>query len=346
MSVQRHHDRYVFAGGRLAVRLELTLHAPLPLWVVLEDLSPRTLIPDRPLRFAGLVWGRCTLHLECHLQANRRGVFEWPPPLLRWADPLGLFWSQRRVGQSTRLSVLPAHHPLLLPDLLRPLLSEGLITPRLGLEDPASLRGVREYRPGDPVNRIHWRQTARHAFSDVPVVRELERVASSGLMVHLDRGGDRVYLESAVRLASSLVHAAAGEQLSVSLSTADGATEMGRSDTAFRAALEVLAAVGPAPDTSGELPLPPYGSNVVILTQHARLPLVEAALRARARAGKVTLVVLPEGFYLEPGESPRPQFSGPPESVRDLERRAGILAEAGIAVFVVRGNQSVLRLAG
>jgi hypothetical protein len=58
----------------------------------------------------------------------------------------------------------------------------------------------------------------------------------------------------------------------------------------------------------------------------------------------VTLVVLPEGFYLEPGETGRPIRHAPPGTVRDLERRAGVLAEAGVLVFVLRGNQSVLTL--
>ena len=28
-------------------------------------------------------------------------------------------------------------------------------------EDPTRIRGVRDYQPGDPLNRVHWRATAR-----------------------------------------------------------------------------------------------------------------------------------------------------------------------------------------
>ena len=66
--------------------------------------------------------------------------------------------------------------------------------------------------------------------------------------------------------------------------------------------------------------------------------------RARATASRVVIVAVPEGFYLEPGETPRRQWVGAPDTVRELERRAGVLAEAGVLVFVLRGNQSVLRL--
>ncbi|MHA0034752.1 hypothetical protein ACXXDK_07445 [Deinococcus sp. PESE-38] len=58
----------------------------------------------------------------------------------------------------------------------------------------------------------------------------------------------------------------------------------------------------------------------------------------------MTILALPEGFYLEPGENPRRQWAAVPDTVRDLERQAGALAAAGILVFVLRGNQSVLRL--
>ena len=82
-----------------------------------------------------------------------------------------------------------------------------------------------------------------------------------------------------------------------------------------------------------------------MLTQRAPGDVLAAALRARTSAKRVVMVALPEGFYLEPGESPRRQWAGLPDTVRDLERQAGQLAAAGIIVLVLRGNQSVLRLA-
>ena len=81
-----------------------------------------------------------------------------------------------------------------------------------------------------------------------------------------------------------------------------------------------------------------------MVTQFAPPELVAQALRARATASRVAIIALPEGFYLEPGEKPRKQWAGAPDTVRQLEKQAGVLAERGVLVFVLRGNQSVLRL--
>lgn len=68
-------------------------------------------------------------------------------------------------------------------------------------------------------------------------------------------------------------------------------------------------------------------------------------MHARAQASRVSIIAMPEGFYLEPGENPRRQWAGLPDTVRELERMSGILADSGILVYVLRGNQSVLKLA-
>ena len=57
------------------------------------------------------------------------------------------------------------------------------------------------------------------------------------------------------------------------------------------------------------------------------------------------MIALPEGFYLEPGESGRPIKRALPESIKELEARAGILEEAGVRVMILRGDSSVLNLA-
>ncbi len=178
-------------------------------------------------------------------------------------------------------------------------------------------------------------------------MRELERTASSRLLVFLDTRGDEVFLESAVRLAASLVQEALSLDLPISVSTPQGATPSGRTPEAMQAALSTLATVQrsvpntPLPD----LALQAAGSNLIVLTQRAPTDVLTSALRARIRARRVVIVALPEGFYLEPGESPRRQWAGLPDTVRQLERQAGVLADAGVTVFVLRGNQSVLRLA-
>lgn len=360
VTVERELDSArAFAGGRVEVRLRLTVRAALPTLLTLEESPPRTLIPDRPAALTGLFWGKSSHELGYEVRPNRRGAFAWPGPSLNWSDPLGLFVREvplppLATHEGRELLVYPGAHPVLLPDLARPLLADGPPSRARALEDPATITGAREYAPGDPLNRIHWRQTARHGLNDDGrlrriIVRELESVAATGVHVHLDldapgRQGE-VYLESAVRLGASTLRAAFDAGLRVSASSRDGATAPGASFPALERALAYLALARLEPGGPHEVPVPPAGTNLVLVTFAAPTDLVEGAIRARARAARVLVVAMPEGFYLEPGESPRPVFVSPPDAVRALERRAGVLAEAGVRVHVLRGDESVLKLA-
>lgn len=345
--LSRELPRAGFSGGELPLTVRAELRSALPMRYLIEDPPPRSVVPRAAVTFSGEVLGRQQREHQTSVMLNRRGEYAWPGATLHWADPLGLFWRRMPLSgpgaQTTRLDVFPGTHGLLLPDLLRPLLSEGSLSRSLGLDDPISLRGARGYLPGDPPGRIHWRLSAR---SGELTVRELERTAASSLTVYLDTSaGSDVFLESAVRLASSLVQEAQTLGLPVSVATRAQATPTGRTPEAGRAALLALARaqLDPAPPSIPEVRA---GGNLIVLTAQGSDALVREALRARARASRVSLVVLPEGFYLEPGEQPRRQWAAPPDSVRALERRAGALAGAGILVSVLRGNQSVLRLGG
>ncbi|WP_424951224.1 DUF58 domain-containing protein [Deinococcus sp.] len=330
-----------FAGGTLPLGVRLVLKARWPTRVMLEDPAPLTVVPEAQFRAGGLVWGEAALDFATTLSLNRRGVYRWEGARLRWADPFGLVWHSLVLDVPTTLEVYPGTHGLSLPKLLRPLLSEGGLSRTLGLEDPISLRGARPYVPGDPPGRVHWRLSAR---TGELTVRELERTASSSLHLHLDTAGSEVYIESAVRLAASLVQEALELNLPVSVSDAAEATASGSTPGALRLALRKLAEVKGRPGEVAAIPPPRPGSNLVILTQNAPAQLLAEALRARGRASRVIIVALPEGFYLEPGENPRRQWVGLPGSVRELERQAGVLSGAGVMIYVLRGNMSVLRL--
>lgn len=343
VSVTRTLPPTAFEGTRSSLTVQVTVRSRRPLRLVMEDPAPRGVVPDRLVSVSALHLGVTERTETLSVTFNRRGQFDWPGVELAWADPLGLFW--RRVtlpGPGTTVAVYPGTHGLLLPDLLRPLLSEGTLARQLGLDDPISLRGVRPYVPGDPPGRVHWRLSAR---TGTLTVREPERTAASSLTVFVDTsaGGD-VFVDSAARLAASLIREAQALTLPVAVATNGAVTPAGRDVTALHEALLTLARLTPSLDPP-QLPPTRAGGNLILLSARPSPGLVEQALRARAAASRVSIVALPEGYYLEPGEQPRRQWTGVPDSVRDLERRAAVLASAGILVFVLRGNQSVLTLA-
>jgi uncharacterized protein (DUF58 family) len=180
------------------------------------------------------------------------------------------------------------------------------------------------------------------------IVRELERVADTGLHVHLNPAGagglGEMYLEAATRLAASLLHTAFEAGLRVAVSSTDGETEAGSGFNALEHALMHLALITVESLAHLEIPLPAPGTNLILITMTAPPELITAAIRARTRAARVLVLALPEGFYLEPGETGRPIKRALPESISELEARAGLLEEAGVRVLILRGDSSVLNL--
>jgi uncharacterized protein (DUF58 family) len=343
-----------FVGASLEVQLTVHVQTWLPTLLTFSEVVPRTLIPDHLVGVTGLFWGSSQHEFSYRITPNARGEYAWAASSLSWSDPLGLFVRDAKISAQERATLLvyPGMHALELPDLVRPLIADGPRAKAWGLEDPMTLRGVRDYVPGDETRRIHWRQTARFGMTgnhfNRLVVREPERVAATGVHVHLDlssggRSGE-VYLESAVRLAASLLRHAFDTGLRVNASSLTGITAPGSSFDALERALAFLAAAHLEPAAPVNVPLPAPGANLIVIAHHASTALVEGCIHARARAARVTLVMLPDGFYLEPGENPRPMFNSATEDIRDLERRAGILEEAGVRAVVLRGNDSVLKL--
>ena len=343
-----------FVSAPISVTLIVRVQTWLPTLLTFTEDVPRTLIPDRMSGVTGLFWGASQHEFTYRVTPNARGSYAWGGSSLNWSDPLGLFVRDAKVtaSEGTSLLVYPGMHALELPDLVRPLIADGPRARVWGLEDAMTLRGVRDYVPGDEARRIHWRQTARFGMDgnhfNRLVVRELERVAATGVQVHLDlsTGGrtGEVFLESATRLAASLLRAAFDVGLRVSTSSLTGGTPGGNGFNALESALSYLGTVKLEAGVPVGVPLPAPGANLIVIAQRAGVELIEGCIHARARAARVTLILMPEGFYLEPGERARPMFNSATEDIRDLERRAGILEEAGVRAVVLRGDDSVLKL--
>jgi uncharacterized protein (DUF58 family) len=93
------------------------------------------------------------------------GARSW---FLEASDPLGLFRCRRVRPDAEVALVLPRFTSLVARAEVREL-EASIAAPRAG--SGTEMFGVREYRPGDPLRRIHWRSSARHGEL---VVREYE----------------------------------------------------------------------------------------------------------------------------------------------------------------------------
>jgi uncharacterized protein (DUF58 family) len=138
-------------------------------WLLVEDSLPHDAQVQMPLHLKAegprltLVRLRPgeTISLDYRVTFLMRGYYQLGPLLLETGDVFGLHRRFRVATEPHFAMVLPKVLPLQGYNLAsrRPL-GEIRVVHRL-FEDPTRLAGIRLYQPGDPLNRIHWRATAR-----------------------------------------------------------------------------------------------------------------------------------------------------------------------------------------
>ncbi len=123
--------------------------------------------------------------LKYRLHSTRRGFFRVGPTVLETSGPFGLI---RRflVGESVDfLTVLP-HTVAIGKGLAQGQRPVHQVPRRKSLfEDPSRFMGLRAYRPGDSMRRIHWRASAR---SGVLQVKLFEPTVLAGVLLAVDMG--------------------------------------------------------------------------------------------------------------------------------------------------------------
>jgi uncharacterized protein (DUF58 family) len=148
-----------------------------------------------------------SVEVEVQAQALRRGVVHSHGVTVGRADPLGLLKSLARAPQRSNFIVLPRRYtlpPLNLPGARR--YQPGGVTLASSVGDSEEFVGLRDYRPGDPLQRIHWKSFARTAR---PIVREYQDEYFERHALVLDtfagaaEGGS---FEEAVSIAASFVY--------------------------------------------------------------------------------------------------------------------------------------------
>jgi uncharacterized protein (DUF58 family) len=206
-------------GDRLIVRLivENLGYLPIP-WVLLDDALPGGLEARQP-KFkvkgrrlqVGMLAGRGKLTMKYSLTCLARGYQQIGPLVLETGDLFGLHRRYRILAEPRFVLVYPRIVPLSGYDLAsrRPI-GDVILTHRL-FEDPTRIAGVREYQTGDPLNRVHWKVTARTGQLHCKIN---EPSTLSGATVLLDfhrdsypRRGEPMRSELAVTTAVSLAHA-------------------------------------------------------------------------------------------------------------------------------------------
>ena len=114
-----------------------------------------------PAAAAGVVPRPRRKTISYQLKCNCRGYYQLGPLVAETGDVFGLYRRYRVLSEPSFVLVYPEVVPLAGFDIAsrRPI-GEVRMSHRL-FEDPTRIAGVRGYQAGDPLNRIHWRATAR-----------------------------------------------------------------------------------------------------------------------------------------------------------------------------------------
>lgn len=323
--------------------LELSNNSRWPkLWVEVLDFS------DLPGHMVSRVVNSLRPHTSSHWQvrtmARQRGRFVLGPLMLTTGDPLGLFRFRKSLPSTTPLIVCPATVDL--PQFNPPTgyLAGGEV---LHVRTPyvtTSVSGVRDYEPGDSLNRVHWPSTARTGrliskefeldpLADVWVFLDMHEGAhaetdedvpewSNQPMPWLHRGDGKPVLppstvEYSITIAASLAQYFLRQDRSVGFLSYAGHREVVQPDRGERQLdrlLEIMAVI----QAEGRIPLQQVlTSEGTRLARHTTLVVVTpstdpawvAALRGLRARGVQGLSVLLAGRTFGPAGDWQPVFA-------------------------------------
>jgi uncharacterized protein (DUF58 family) len=342
-----------FIGETVELTVTLTNRKVVPLpWIEMVDEVPEALEMEgmdlqrsarsrsRRLVLMTSVAGYERVGWRYRLRCTRRGYFELGPVRLRSGDLFGLQTSGREEPAPTPLLVYPRVVPLerLALPALRPLgeIKGGPVI----YEDPARLRGLRDYIPGDPLRRVDWKSTARHGqlrskLFDPTVARRVTVVLDLSTFEQTWEGYDPPIFERLVTAAASVVALADRERASVGLMANGRLPHSGKvlkigpsqSPRQLTRLMEALAMIGPFVACPLEVLLDSpddalgAGDTVACIVTMLREPVLARLLRMRQAGAQVALLYVGR-------EAPPATWGGFP--VHDLSHHLAEAEEARV----------------
>jgi uncharacterized protein (DUF58 family) len=312
------------------------------LW--LEIHNPTTLpggLPGRAITLAG----RSERSWLIRVPLARRGHFRIEPLHIRTGDPFGFFEASATVGQGVSVVVYPRLEPLPRWRLPAAAIEGSQVSPVRTLQTTPLATTVRPYAPGDSMNRIHWKSTARHGEIQVKEF-DLEQTADAWIVLDLQRGiqtgkGDESTVEAAVRAAASVADKALQENRSVGMTVNVGRTAFLPPDRGSRQHLKIMQLLASV-EADSSTPLVETliatvgrlrrGMTAVIITPSLDPSWVRPLAALRTRGVACVVLTLDAAAY-DRAAHPIPTFTveggpPPPEDDEETAKRARALRHA------------------
>jgi uncharacterized protein (DUF58 family) len=139
------------------------------LWLEFRDES--NLPGHRASHVVPSLWPGRSYQWHVETVCQLRGEFKLGPMTILSGDPFGFYLTPRRIDAKASIIVYPRIIPLDAFKLPSGLLSGGDANRHMTQHITTNAAGVREYVPGDSINRVHWKSTARR---NQLIVKEFE----------------------------------------------------------------------------------------------------------------------------------------------------------------------------
>ena len=252
-AVSQLHGR---VGDRLQVTYTLRNTSRIPkLW--LEVHNPTSLpggLPGRALNL-GPTGERSWL---VRAPLVRRGHFRIEPLQIQTGDPFGFFEASASVGQGVTVVVYPRIEAIPMWRIPAASIEGSHSAPERTLQTTPLATTVRPWAPGDSMNRIHWKSTARQGEILVKEF-ELETTADAWIILDLQRSiqtgrGDESTVEAGIRVAAAIADKAISEKRSVGLTVNAHRLALVPADRGARQHLKIMQLLA-AVDGDGSVPL-------------------------------------------------------------------------------------------
>lgn len=216
VSIERRTHR-LHVGQAIDERITITNSSRFPKpWLEVVELTD---IPGHHTGLTVALPSRGFRSWRTTTEARRRGVYTLGPLRVASGDPFGLFRFERFYAEKEQVVILPRVVPL--PRFVvssSDLPGEGHLRRRSHEVSPHA-SSIREYVPGDSLNRIHWPSTMRQSSL---MVKEFDLGLTTDAWVLLDLDADAQTLrgddgteELAVTAAASISHYFSQRGLSV-----------------------------------------------------------------------------------------------------------------------------------
>ena len=160
ISIERHVlTPRVVVGDTIRERISIRNMWPIPRTMieVIDDSS----LPERMMGVVLDLGARQERQRVWRSRAVIRGVYTLGPTIVVGSDPFGLFRIERRFVSSECVVVHPRPQSVRLSAIGRAALTGQRSSGRRTSDDAPQVVSVREYRPGDSIQRVHWRSTAK-----------------------------------------------------------------------------------------------------------------------------------------------------------------------------------------